>query len=336
VVRARARTVNGLQMQFSEHVARLTAQLYGDEADYPAAHIVEFRYATDGARIDEASRVDGVAEAFADAELRPPIGSKGLGVRRRSSVKALGIQLGRKHDHLTGDQTEAALDAVRAALACGYIVMTALQRDGSLSMRSDLDAERVWAVAVGNFRADGVRTFGVNQNVIDHLDRHGAEALVGGLLVDGVVEKPTARLVELGGKYAQAGAMVRAAQTDMSLPPAVETLARAAADQGPYSAYATAPRSAPRSPGTADHGSGLVTGAVEAMLMDCLMGAGFDPHELMALSHEQHVELVRQAVADGRVPAEVGDTLINLKPGPMTTDEFLALVDRVNPASADA
>jgi len=197
-------------MQFSEHVARLTAQLYGNEADYPAAHIVEFRYVTDGARIDEASRVEAVVEAFADAELRPPSGSKGLGVHGPTLVKALGIQLGRQREHLTGDQAEAALDAVRAALACGYIVMTALQREGSLSMRSDLDADWVWAVAVGNFRADGVRTFGVNRDVIDHCERFGTEALVSGLLVGGVIQKPKARLAELGGKYAHAGAMVRA------------------------------------------------------------------------------------------------------------------------------
>jgi len=70
--------------------------------------------------------------------------------------------------------------------------------------------------------------------------------------------------------------------------------------------------------------------------MDCLLGAGFDPRELVGLTHQQSVELLRQAVADGRVPEAVGDTLIDLQPGPMSTDDFLALVSRLNPAPPDA
>ncbi len=46
--------------------------------------------------------------------------------------------------------------------------------------------------------------------------------------------------------------------------------------------------------------------------MDLLMGAGFDPHELMAMSYEQCVGLLGRAVSDGRVPAERIDGLREL------------------------
>jgi hypothetical protein len=54
----------------------------------------------------------------------------------------------------------------------------------------------------------------------------------------------------------------------------------------------------------------FVTGAIEAVVADCLMGAGFDPNELLAMTHQQRVELLRQCVADGRVPAERADELL--------------------------
>jgi hypothetical protein len=76
-----------------------------------------------------------------------------------------------------------------------------------------------------------------------------------------------------------------------------------------------------------------VTGAAEAVLMDCLMGAGFDPKELMAMTPRRQVELLRTAIADGRVPARAGTALAAMKRGPMSTADLVALVNRVNPGA---
>jgi hypothetical protein len=59
----------------------------------------------------------------------------------------------------------------------------------------------------------------------------------------------------------------------------------------------------------------FVTGAVEAVVSDCLLGAGFDLDELVAVTHQQRVELLRQCVADGRVPAQRADALLRAVAG---------------------
>jgi hypothetical protein len=59
----------------------------------------------------------------------------------------------------------------------------------------------------------------------------------------------------------------------------------------------------------------VLTGAIEALVSDCLLGARFDLDELVAMTHQQRVELLRQCVADGRVPAERADALLRAVAG---------------------
>jgi hypothetical protein len=184
----------------------------------PDAARAEFAFATDPARIEEAVKVEPIADAFARAELRPR-GNKGLGIYGLNMVKALGHQLGDKRlAKLTDAEEEAALHAIRAAVASGYVALMALEPDNPWSLQPAPDLRRMWDVTVASFRANGLRTLGVPDFVVKSVEQRGEDALITELRRPGVIGRRAGRIGLVGRYYAHAGGFIRATQTDFELP----------------------------------------------------------------------------------------------------------------------
>jgi hypothetical protein len=222
-------------MRFADEVGEAVQLIYGDVTpdDVQPAARAEVASATDSARLDEATAVESIANAFALAELHPRT-DKGLGIYGPNLVKALGHQLGNKSlAKLTPDQEAGALHAIRAALASGYVAFMALEPDNPFTLQPDPDLRRVWAVSVVNFRARGARVLHMPDPVIATLEHMGEDALLTELQRVHVIRRRKARIGQLGKYYAHAGAFIRAAQTDIEMPMETE-LFTAMLEHWPY------------------------------------------------------------------------------------------------------
>jgi hypothetical protein len=215
--------------------------LYTDESvdGVPAAARAELAFASDPRRIDEAKEVEPVADAFARAELHPPAGSKGLGVLGPNMVKAIGVQLGRKAPAPETRESEALMNGIMLALACGYMGALALEADNPQTYRPGTPLDRVWQVTVANFRGDGIRVLGFPSPVIANLEKLGHDAIADALHSTGILRWSTRKATLVGKYYAHAGAFMRVCQTDLRLPDRVDALAREGAPRWPFSEYVT-------------------------------------------------------------------------------------------------
>jgi hypothetical protein len=225
-------------VRFVDEVREAIHLIYGevtpDDVD-PIAR-AEVAFAKDPVRLAEAAVVEPVAHAFARAELRPRT-KKGLGIYGPNLVKALGHQLGQKSvARLTPEQGLGALHAIRAALAAGYVGFMVLEPDNPFSLRSDPDLRRVWAVSIINFRGNGARVLGLTDPYIASFADRAEAAFLAELQRARVIERRKARIGQLGRYYSHAGALMRAAQTDIDLP--IETeLFTATLEHWPYDEY---------------------------------------------------------------------------------------------------
>jgi hypothetical protein len=206
--------------------------------DAPAAARAELAFASDPRRIDEAKEIEPVADAFARAELHPPAGSKGLGILG-PNTKALGVQLGRKAPAPETRESEALMNGIMLALACGYMGALALEADNPQTYRPGTPLERVWQVTVANFRGDGVRVLGFPAAVVANLEKFGHDAIADALHATRILRWSTRKATLVGKYYAHAGAFMRVCQTDRQLPDRVDALAREGAPRWPFSEYVT-------------------------------------------------------------------------------------------------
>jgi hypothetical protein len=229
------------RVRFADEVGEAVRLVYGAVTpdDVKPAARAEVAYAKDPARLAEATVIEPIVDAFARAELRPRT-NKGLGVYGPNLVKALGHQLGdRRLAKMTPEQDEGALHAIRGALASGYMAFMSLEPDNPFSLSPNADLRRIWAVSVVNFRADGVRVLRLPDAVIASLEHLGEDALVTELQRAGVIGRRKARIGQLGKYYAHAGALMRAAQTDVDLPIQTELFA-ATLERWPFDEYVEA------------------------------------------------------------------------------------------------
>jgi hypothetical protein len=227
---------------FRDEVAEVVKLIYGDIRimDVPREARAEVEFVKNGARLAEAAAAEPVTRAFARAELHPR-DDKGLGVYGANLVKALGHQLGEKRlRKLTEEQEVAALHAIGAALASGYVAFMALEPDNPWSLQPDADLRRMWTITLASYRAKGLRDLGLPDEVVRNLEHFGEDAVLAELRRGGVIGRRAGRLGMLGRYYAHAGGFIRATQTNIEMPGRTQLFASGSLDLWPYDEYVAA------------------------------------------------------------------------------------------------
>jgi hypothetical protein len=171
-------------------------------------------YVPDEERLGQADTVGPCVERFVVGELDP---SRELSAARTpfgGSPPSLAEKLGRKLEGADDQTLSGAKDAVRSALAVGYIFHGPIELDNGIKYCAGRGAEEIWDFWAAGCRemleetgmpkanASAVRNAGANQLVAD-LKKLGLTKFLGG-----------SKLNQLGMTYAQAGVLLRMTQTD--------------------------------------------------------------------------------------------------------------------------
>jgi hypothetical protein len=199
----------------------------------------EFKFVTDAQRLGEAQEIEEVASAFVAAELQPRPDDRGLGVRGGAANRfpALGIVLGKKNPPPGSRESNVLADGLMFALACGYSGGLSVESALPHSFAAGVPPERVWAITVANFRADGARKLGIPANILKNLEKFGEDAITDALRAAGIRGWGTHKAPRVGRYYAHAGVFMRVTQTSMELPYQVDALAREGREHWPYEKY---------------------------------------------------------------------------------------------------
>ena len=233
--------------RFSDELKTSIDSLYGgvDPSGMPEIAQREFKFVTDAQRLGEAQEIEEVASAFVAAELQPRPDDRGLGMQGGAANRfpALGIVLGKKTPPPGSTESSILADGLMFALACGYSGGLAVESALLHSFAAGVPPERVWAITVANFRADGARKLGIPANILKNLEKSAEHAITDALRaahIRGLWGRNKAPLV--GRYYAHAGIFMRVAQTTMELPYQVDALAREGREHWPYEKYVRSAR----------------------------------------------------------------------------------------------
>jgi hypothetical protein len=227
--------------RFSDELETSINRLYGgvDPSGVSEMARREIKFVTDAHRLGEAQEIEEVASAFVAAELHPRPDDRGLGVRGGAANRfpALGIVLDKKNPPPGSKESNGLADGLMFALACGYSGGLAVESALPHSFAAGVPPERVWAITVANFRADGARKLGVSASIIENLEKFGQDAITDALKVADIGGWGTRKAPLVGRYYAHAGFFMRVAQTTMELPYEVDALAREGREHWPYEKY---------------------------------------------------------------------------------------------------
>jgi hypothetical protein len=222
-----------MAMSLAQAVEETVKLIYGNlDADD-----VETRYVLDAKRIEETSEMEPIAEAFARAEI--DASDKGLGVYGANLIPAIGYQLRKKLDRGGEVEREAVSDAIKQALAAGFVAFISIEPTSGIEFVSGADHRRAWDLAVHNFRAEGLRRLGLPDAICKTVESIGEDAMKAGVRRAGLMSFRSGRVGLVGRYYGHAGGWMRAAQTDLEPKPPVAMMTAAMPDLWPYEQYVT-------------------------------------------------------------------------------------------------
>jgi hypothetical protein len=186
---------------------RIEPMLSGDESR---------AFLADPRREKEAGAVEPCARRFAEYELDPPANGKGVARWGRSIVPALALLAGRRRiAALDSDAREQALHAVLAALAVGYVGVTALQPGGTdFDPGVDVAPKRLWQMWVARLNAIDAEQVGIDTATRKVISEQATDVFQAELAGTGLRPwiRKRMRFGALGQWYGDAGMVLRLVQ----------------------------------------------------------------------------------------------------------------------------
>ncbi len=219
-----------LAQAVEEAVQRIYGPIEADDA--------ETRHVRDPERLREAQLVEPIAQGFARAEADPT--DKGLGIYGANMIPALGSQLGKKIAAAGDEGRDATVDAIKHALAAGYVGFMSSEPGMGITALESPDLRHGWKLTVTNFRAKGLRNLGFADEFCKTIETLAGDAMVAGLTRAGLLGWRKGRVGMIGWYYGHAGGWMRVGQTDLTLPPQVNLIANSMPDKWPFDEYVAA------------------------------------------------------------------------------------------------
>lgn len=197
-------------LKFSEAVRERLAQVRG-----PAVPDQVRRYLEDPARVDEAALVNELAARFASAEgAGEPIGRVAVG----RIVPPMGELLRKQLSRDGAGSTSELHTAVLRTIAIGYALFMSAEPNRRAEIRIDRSAAALWKFWVPRIY-NGFLDRGLPKNDIQELHEAGVAVLMESLEPLGLGRKARGRRMSMIGMgYAEAGALLRAAQSSQTPP----------------------------------------------------------------------------------------------------------------------
>jgi hypothetical protein len=122
-------------------------------------------------------------------------------------------------------------------MATGYVGFMSVEAGSGIEIADRFDPVAAWDLMVHNFRAGGLKRLGLPHELRGSIERLGEDALVDDLRAAGLLGWRTGRVGLVGRFYSNAGAYLRAAQTDYQVA-AAKIVANVLSDRWPYEQYA--------------------------------------------------------------------------------------------------
>jgi hypothetical protein len=187
---------------------RIEPMLSGDESR---------DFLTDPRRGEEARAADPCARRFAEYELVPANG-KGVARWGPTIVPALALLAGKRRiAALDSDGREQALHAVLAALAVGYVGVTALQPGGrDFDPGVDVAPKRLWQMWVARLNAIDAEQVGIDTATRKVISEQATDVFQAELAGTGLLPRirKGMRFGALGQWYGEAGMVLRLVQLE--------------------------------------------------------------------------------------------------------------------------
>jgi hypothetical protein len=223
-------------IRFSDAVAGYVEAWFGGK------HGAQQPYLLDARRLEEASVLNPLAEAFASEEL---LGAGGgtdaspLGVFTKApALKPVGRQLKPALKEATAAQQTAGLTAIKESLASGYCIYMSDEPSAlNLRVREEIHRSWIWNFVIHNFRTDGLRALGIDYERVEAIRQAGRASLVQRLYAGGLMRRPKKRIGMVGALYGEAGALMRFAQTSEEIERLRFLEHTPALDRWPYRRY---------------------------------------------------------------------------------------------------